>query len=75
MPINLKHFKNMQDTTLMEFQNLTPMTFPNYYKMMRVDQFLKQTIALEKTSKQAPELLDVSPSTINRYNKNCGYFI
>ena len=37
MPINLKNFKNMQDTTLMEFQNLTPMTIPNYYKMMRVD--------------------------------------
>ena len=62
----------MQDTTLMEFQNLTPMTLPNYYKMMRVDQFLKQTIALGKTNKQAAELLDVSPSTINRYNKSVG---
>ena len=59
----------MQNTTLMEFQNLTPMTLPNYYKMMRVDQFLKQTIALGKTNKQATELLDVSPSTINRYKK------
>ena len=62
----------MQDTTLMKFQNLTPMTLPNYYKMMRVDQFLKQTIALGKTNKQAAELLDVSPSTINRYKKSVG---
>ena len=43
----------------MEFQNLTLMTFPNYSRMMRVDQFLKQTIALGKTNKQAAELLDV----------------
>ena len=62
----------MQDTTLMEFQNLTPMTLPNYYKMMRLDQFLKQTIALGITNKQAAELLDVSPSTINRYKKSVG---
>ena len=40
--------------------------------MMRVDQFLKQTIALGKTNKQAAELLDVSPSTINRYKKSVG---
>ena len=60
MPKNLKNFKNMQDTTLMEFQNLKLMTLPNYYKMMRVDQFLKQTIALKQTNKQAAELLDVS---------------
>ena len=72
MPINLKNFKNMENTTLMEFQNLTPMTIPNYYKMMRVDQFFKQTIALRKTSKQASELLDVSSSTINRYKKAIG---
>ena len=39
---------------------------------MRVDQFLKQTIALGKTNKQAAELLDVSPSTINRYKKSVG---
>ena len=72
MSINLKNFKNMQNTTLMEFQNLTPMTIPNYYKMMQVDQFLKQTIALGKTNKQAAELLDVSPATINRYKKYVG---
>ena len=72
MPINLKNFKHMENTTLMEFQNLTSMTLPNYYKMMRVDQFLKQTIALGKTSKQASELLDVSSSTINRYIKAIG---
>ena len=62
----------MENTTLMEFQNLTPMSLPNYYKIMRVDQFLKQTIALGKTSKQASELLDVSSSTINRYKKAIG---
>ena len=62
----------MQDTTLMEFQNLTPMTLPKYYKMMRVYEFLKQTIALGKTNKEAAELLDISPSTINRYKKSVG---
>ena len=64
----------MEATTLTEFQNLTPMTIPNYYKMMRVDQFLKQTIALGKTNKEAAELLDVSPSTINRYKKSVGLY-
>ena len=65
----------MEDITLTEFQNLTPMTIPNYYKMMRVDQFLKQTIAMGKTNKEAAELLDVSTSTINRYKKSSGYYI
>ena len=67
MPINLNNFKNMQDTTLMEFQSLSPMTLPKYYKMMRVDEFLKHTIAMGKTNKEASELLNVSSSTINRY--------
>ena len=62
----------MEETTLTEFQNLTPMTIPNYYKIMRVDQFLRETIAKGKTNKQAAELLDVSPSTINRYKKSVG---
>ena len=39
---------------------------------MRVDQFLRETIAKGKTNKQAAELLDVSPSTINRYKKSVG---
>ena len=56
----------------MEFQNLSPMTLPNYYKMMRVDEFLKQTIALWKTNKETSELLNISPSTINRYKKAIG---
>ena len=72
MPINLKNLKNMQDTTLMEFQNLSPTTLPKYNKMMRVDEFLKQTIAMGKTNKEASELLNVSPSTINRYKKAIG---
>ena len=62
----------MEDTTLTKFQNITPMTIPNYYKMMRVDEFLRETIAKGKTNKQAAELLDVSPSTINRYKKLLG---
>ena len=48
------------------------MAIPNYYKMMRVDQFWRETIAKGKTNKQAAELLDVSPSTINRYKKSVG---
>ena len=57
----------MQDTTLMEFQNFSPMILPKYYKIMSVDEFLKQTIAMGKTNKKASALLNVSPSTINRY--------
>ena len=75
MPINLKNFKKMILTPLIEFQNFTPMTIQNYYKMMRVDQFLRKTIAKGKANKQAAELLDVSPSTINRYKKISGYYI
>ena len=52
MPINLKNFKNMQDTTLINFQNRTLMTVLNYYKMMRVDEFLRQTIAKDRTNKE-----------------------
>ena len=62
----------MQDTTLMEFQSLSPMTLPTYYKMMRVDKFLKQTIAMGKPNKKATDLLNVSQSTINRYTKAIG---
>ena len=62
----------MQDTTLMEFKNLSPMTVLNYYQLMRVGEFLQQTMAKGKTNKQAAELLDLSPSTINRYTKAVG---
>ena len=34
---------------------------------MRVYEFLKQTISMETTNTKASELLNVSPSTINRY--------
>ena len=37
--------------------------------MMRIDEFLIQTIAKWKTTKEASELLDVCPSTLNRYKK------
>ena len=66
------YLKFMERTTSTEFQNLLPMTVPNYYKMMKVDEFLRQTIARGKTTKEASELLDVSPSTINRYKKSWG---
>ena len=62
----------MQDTTLMEFKNLLLTTLPKYYKMMRVDEFLKQTIAIGKTNKEASELLNVYPSTITRYKTAIG---
>ena len=62
----------MQDTTLMEFQNLSSMTLPKYYKIMRVNEFLKQTIALRKTNKETAQLLNISPFTINRYKKAIG---
>ena len=42
------------------------MILPKYYKMMRVDEFLKQTIAMGTTNKEASELLNVSLSTIHR---------
>ena len=57
----------MQDNTLMEFQSPSPITLPKYYKMMRIDEFLKQTVAMGKTKKEASELLNVSPFTINRF--------
>ena len=56
----------------MEFQNLPRMTIPKYYKTMPVDEFLKQTIALGKTNKEAFELLDILPSTINNYKQSVG---
>ena len=65
----------MQDTTLIKFQSLSPMTLPKYYKIMRVDEFLKQTIAMGKTNKEASELLNVSPSTINWYKKHYRNYI
>ena len=51
------------------------MTISNYYKIMRVDQFFRETIAKGKTNKQAAEILDVSPSTINQYKISSGYHI
>ena len=62
----------MQDTTLMEFQSLSPMTLPKYYKMMRVYKFLKQTLAMGETNNEASELLNVSPSSILRYTNTIG---
>ena len=56
----------------MEFKNLSPMILSKYYKMIRVDKFVKQTIAIGKTNKEAFELLNVSPSTINRYKNAFG---
>ena len=40
--------------------------------MMRVDEFLKQTIAMGKTNEEASELFNMSPSTINQYKTAIG---
>ena len=62
----------MQNTTFIKFHNLAPITLPYYYKMMSVDEFLQQTIAIIKTNKESFVLLDVSASTINRYKNAIG---
>ena len=48
------------------------MTLPNYYKMMRVDEFLKQTIGKRRTNNETTELLNISLLTINRYKQAIG---
>lgn len=39
---------------------------------MRVDAVLNETIAMDKTKRKAAELLNVSPSIIDRYQKAVG---
>ena len=65
--INLKNFKTMILTPLIEFQNLEPMNIPKYFKTTKVAEFLNETIGKGLTNKETAEFLNVSPSTINRY--------
>ena len=53
-------------TPLIEFQNLEPMNIPKYFKTTKVAEFLNETIGKGKTNKETAELLNISPSTINR---------
>ena len=66
---------NMQLSPVIEFQNLLPTNVPKYFKMTKIAEFLNETIGKGKTNKEAAELLDVSPSTINRYKKRSRYYI
>ena len=72
MLINLKNFKKMIVTPLIEFQNLEPMNIPKYFKTTKVAEFLSETIGKGWTNKETAELLNVSPSTINRYKNAIG---
>ena len=72
MLINLKNFKKIILTPLIEFQNLEPMNIPKYFKTTKVAEFLSETIGKGRTNKETAELLNVSPSTINRYKKAIG---
>ena len=59
-------------TPLIEFQNLQPTNIPKYFKTTKVAEFLNETIGKGKTNKETAELLNISPSTINRYKKAIG---
>ena len=62
----------MNLTPLIEFQSLEPMNIPRYFKTTKVAEFLNETIGKGKTNKETSELLNISPSTINRYKKLIG---
>ena len=72
MFINLKNFKKMILTPLIEFQNLEPINIPKYFKTTKVAEFLNETIGKGKTNRETSELLNISPSTINRYKQAIG---
>ena len=59
-------------TPLIEFQNLQPTNIPKYFKTTKVAEFLNETIGKGRTNKETAELLNISPSTINRYKKAIG---
>ena len=69
---NLKNFKKMILTPLIEFQNLKPMNIPKYFKTTKVAEFLSETIGKGRTNKETAELLNVSQSIINRYTQAIG---
>ena len=72
MPINLKNFKKMILTPLIEFQSLEPMNISKYFKTTKVAEFLSETIGKGPTNKETAKLLNLSLSTMNRYIKAIG---
>ena len=48
------------------------MNIPKYFKTTKVAEFLNETIGKGKTNKETADLLNISPSTINRYKKAIG---
>ena len=59
-------------TPLIEFQSLEPTNITKYFKTTKVAEFLSETIGKGRTNKETAELLNISPSTINRYKKAIG---
>ena len=59
-------------TLLIEFQSLEPINIPKYFKTTKVAEFLNETIGKGNTNRETAELLNISPSTINRYKKAIG---
>ena len=59
-------------TPLIEFKNLQPTNILNYFKTTKVAEFLNEMIGNGKTNTETAELLNISPSTMNRYKKAIG---
>ena len=59
-------------TPLIEFQNLETTNITKYFKTTKVAEFLSETIGNCRTNKETAELLNISPTTINRYKKAIG---
>ena len=59
-------------TPLIEFQNLQQTNNQKYFKTTKVAEFLNETIGKGKSNKETAELLNISPSTLNRYKKAIG---
>ena len=56
-------------TPLIEFYNLEPINIPKYFKTTKVAEYFSETIGKGRTNKETADLLNISPSTINRYKK------
>ena len=52
MLINLKNFKKMILTPLIEYQNLEPMNIAKYFKTTKVAEFLSETIGKGRKNKE-----------------------
>ena len=48
------------------------MNILKYFKTTKIAEFLNETIEKGKTNKETAELLNISPSTINRYKTAIG---